>query len=222
MRLKIQTPDGDSRRVAIANQHITLGRDEENDIVLLNDSKASGRHARIEVTGERCQILDLGSTNGVIINGETITPHEPLTIKVGQSVKIGLHRIELVEGGLLASLSAINFSRLPRLAQIVQNQRLRTYGFLTFLVLLGTVIGLLINSFSVSRPHFDPPSPEPAVTTSTPLSVTNTPSPITPTAPAPPATSTLVPASSSEGVSPSTLPRFIPADQVEQNDSCCG
>lgn len=219
MRLKIQTPDGDSRTVAIANQHITLGRDEENDIVLHNDSKASGQHARIEVTGERCQILDIGSTNGVIVNGQTITPYEPLTLKVGQPVKIGLHWIELVEGGLLASLSAINFKRLPRL---LKNQQLRVYGFLTFLVLLGTVIGMAIYSLSIPRRDFDSPSPKPAVTTSTPLSVTNTPSPITPTAISPPATSTLVPASSSEGALPAALPRFIPANQGEQNDSCCG
>jgi len=48
---------------------VSIGRDGGNDIVL-QDSAASGQHARIERRGEQTFIVDLGSSNGTFVNGQ--------------------------------------------------------------------------------------------------------------------------------------------------------
>ncbi len=47
----------------------TLGRDPTNELVL-SDAGISWRHARIEDRGDAWSIVDLGSTNGMTVNGE--------------------------------------------------------------------------------------------------------------------------------------------------------
>src|SRR2546425_5982944 len=47
----------------------TVGRVEGNDIVI-HDSAMSRQHARIEVTDDGLTVVDLGSLNGVLLNGE--------------------------------------------------------------------------------------------------------------------------------------------------------
>lgn len=47
----------------------TLGRDPTNEVVL-SDAGISWRHARIEDRGDAWAIVDLGSTNGTVVNGE--------------------------------------------------------------------------------------------------------------------------------------------------------
>jgi adenylate cyclase len=49
-----------------------LGRHEESDVVL-PDRRASRRHARIDLTGGKCFIQDLGSRNGTIVNDQLVT-----------------------------------------------------------------------------------------------------------------------------------------------------
>lgn len=47
----------------------TIGRDPTNELVL-SDAGISWRHARIEDRGDAWTIVDLGSTNGMTVNGE--------------------------------------------------------------------------------------------------------------------------------------------------------
>ena len=49
---------------------VTVGRSSENTIVLDGDEFASGRHARIESQRDGVWLLDLGSTNGIEVNGK--------------------------------------------------------------------------------------------------------------------------------------------------------
>jgi pSer/pThr/pTyr-binding forkhead associated (FHA) protein/subtilisin family serine protease len=49
-----------------------LGRGAENDIVL-DSPQVSRRHARIECAGGRCMIEDMGSTNGLFVNGKRVS-----------------------------------------------------------------------------------------------------------------------------------------------------
>ena len=51
---------------------ITIGRAPDNMIVV-DDSSVSGRHAEIRVAGKSCQLKDIGSTNGTRVNGNPIT-----------------------------------------------------------------------------------------------------------------------------------------------------
>jgi hypothetical protein len=63
-----------------------LGRGDEADIVL-QDSFASGRHARLDPQGEVIVLEDLGSTNGTYLNGTPLNGPQPL--HPGDRIRIG-------------------------------------------------------------------------------------------------------------------------------------
>ena len=81
--------------IPLDRDQVVLGRALEAD-VRLNDAKASRMHARIttrvdEVGGAeeaRYFIQDLGSTNGTIVNGKTISEYE---LRDGDKILIGEH-----------------------------------------------------------------------------------------------------------------------------------
>ena len=63
----------------------TLGRGEDADLVI--DSEAASRkHAAIEFAGGNFRIRDLGSTNGVLVNGQ---PVEAANLQHGDKIEIG-------------------------------------------------------------------------------------------------------------------------------------
>lgn len=64
----------------------TLGRADENDIVLSGDL-VSRKHARLHVRGEELVVEDLGSRNGSKVNGEPLTGSR--AIAVGDYVAVG-------------------------------------------------------------------------------------------------------------------------------------
>ena len=63
-----------------------LGRGDEADI-LLEDSFASSRHARLVPHGDVIVLEDLGSTNGTYLNGEPLRGPQPL--HPGDRIRIG-------------------------------------------------------------------------------------------------------------------------------------
>lgn len=84
--LKLKLPAGGEQEYEISKAEITIGRGETNDIVL-QDTKASRMHARFEFNenGE-VEVLDLGSTNGVKVNGVRV---EKAVLKPEDVVVIG-------------------------------------------------------------------------------------------------------------------------------------
>jgi ABC transport system ATP-binding/permease protein len=50
---------------------LRLGRSPDNDVIL-RDPATSGHHARLERRGDQFWLVDLGSTNGTFVNGESI------------------------------------------------------------------------------------------------------------------------------------------------------
>jgi len=54
---------------------LRLGRSPDNDLIL-RDPATSGHHARVERRGEQFWIVDLGSTNGTLVNGEPVQEKE--------------------------------------------------------------------------------------------------------------------------------------------------
>lgn len=81
--------------LARRKQNVVIGRDSSQcDVVLLNTS-VSRRHARLSVgTDNTLQIEDVGSTNGISIDGARITPGVPHPVSPGSTLKLG--DIELV------------------------------------------------------------------------------------------------------------------------------
>ena len=68
---------------------ITVGRAASNDIRLVNDEFASGKHARVEPRRDGVWVEDIGSTNGTYVNGTRLSRAQQLTsgdvIRVGET-----------------------------------------------------------------------------------------------------------------------------------------
>jgi hypothetical protein len=86
MKLIIEDDDGLKTVVTIVRDEITIGRQEGNTI-RLTERNVSRRHARLVKENGNLLIEDLGSYNGVRVNGEKIT--EKTKIKEGDLVEIG-------------------------------------------------------------------------------------------------------------------------------------
>jgi pSer/pThr/pTyr-binding forkhead associated (FHA) protein len=72
-------------RFQLDRQKVNLGRGSENDIVI-EDGSASVKHAVMERIDGGYQLRDLGSTNGIKLDGER---HEVIPLRHGLTVKIG-------------------------------------------------------------------------------------------------------------------------------------
>jgi Protein of unknown function (DUF3662)/FHA domain len=80
----------DGKRLRIPPTGALIGRSREADIVL-DDSNVSRRHAEISPSGQSWLIQDLGSTNGVRVNGRAVDGPHPL--ESGDRIELGTVRI---------------------------------------------------------------------------------------------------------------------------------
>lgn len=88
--LSISSPDGRKRHESLTRPITLIGRSRNagNDLILSDDGQVSKQHARIERESDgRFTIYDLGSTNGVLVNGQRISGSQ--TLGDGDEIKIG-------------------------------------------------------------------------------------------------------------------------------------
>jgi hypothetical protein len=76
----------DGKRLMVGPAGATLGRSRECDVVL-SDPNVSRKHAEIRPRGGSWVVSDLGSTNGVSVNGRRI--NGPEVIKAGDEIELG-------------------------------------------------------------------------------------------------------------------------------------
>jgi hypothetical protein len=81
----------EGRRVLVAPAGATVGRSRECDVVL-PDTGVSRRHAAIRPVGGGWVVEDLGSTNGVLLNGREVNGEHPLS----PGDRLGLGSTEIV------------------------------------------------------------------------------------------------------------------------------
>ena len=93
IQLLVQEPDSEPRTVAVGDGD-TIGRDASNSIVL-DDSKASKRHARILESEGRLAIEDLGSKNGIRLGSRTLQAKVPHPLAHGDLLTIGGSTLEI-------------------------------------------------------------------------------------------------------------------------------
>jgi len=62
-------------KISITRDPVVVGRLSTNDVVLA-DSNVSRRHAELRRDGARWVLVDLGSTNGTLVNGKLSREHE--------------------------------------------------------------------------------------------------------------------------------------------------
>jgi two-component system, cell cycle response regulator len=80
----------------VVEQTLLIGRDPQAALVL-NDALASWHHARLEDRGDSWAMVDLGSTNGIVVNGQ---PMPEGVLKPNDTVVLGgtVVRFELQDG----------------------------------------------------------------------------------------------------------------------------
>ena len=72
---------------------LAIGRLEDNDIVIDDESFISSHHARIEIRPEGTWVVDLGSTNGCYVNGQRVTDER--SVRKGDRIQVGSTVLEM-------------------------------------------------------------------------------------------------------------------------------
>ena len=72
---------------------LSIGRLEDNDIVITDDSFISSHHARIEVRPEGVWVVDLQSTNGSFLNGQRLASER--SVRKGDRIQVGSTVLEM-------------------------------------------------------------------------------------------------------------------------------
>ena len=91
-KLIITAPSGVERELEITHGQFTLGRGANSDIIL-QDDWVSRAHARLDVSAAGCTLTDLGSANGISVNGVRVTE---TTLNPGDVVMIGTTTVRLI------------------------------------------------------------------------------------------------------------------------------
>lgn len=93
-RLVVQLSGDDVKELALRKGHILVGRSRLCDIEL-KSPVVSRHHALISHTPEGATIVDLGSTNGTMVDGCTVKEHD---LVPGNTISIGDCQIEYILG----------------------------------------------------------------------------------------------------------------------------
>ncbi|MGV3617185.1 MAG: FHA domain-containing protein [Fimbriimonas sp.] len=88
------------QRVDLAANDLTVGREPNNLVVLQGDPGVSRQHARFYSDGAHFHVVDVGSANGILVNGVRIAGPTPL--RPGDIVQIASHVMRF-EGGAPAN-----------------------------------------------------------------------------------------------------------------------
>jgi hypothetical protein len=81
--------DADSTRHPITKTAMRIGRKQDNDLVMKNDT-VSGHHAEILKRGDKFMIADLGASNGVFVRGKRV---EKTPLENGDIIELGEVRL---------------------------------------------------------------------------------------------------------------------------------
>ena len=86
-RLHITSPAGLERTVVLAGT-TTIGRDDENDVVL-GEATLSRCHVVLLAGPQGIVLIDLDSTNGTLVNGTLVPPDTPVALADGDLIALG-------------------------------------------------------------------------------------------------------------------------------------
>jgi pSer/pThr/pTyr-binding forkhead associated (FHA) protein len=84
-KLIIRSETGESTAHDLVEETYTIGRSPENSI-RLDDTSVSSRHAELVLVAENCYLKDLGSTNGTLVNGQSV---KEVQLRAGDRIRFG-------------------------------------------------------------------------------------------------------------------------------------
>lgn len=73
----------------LTQRGLSIGRLAAND-VFIPDEQVSRQHAKVELRGEKYFLIDLGSSNGTLVNGEKVAERE---LAAGDVITVGRHEV---------------------------------------------------------------------------------------------------------------------------------
>lgn len=88
-RLILLSPEG-AKTFELSEKITTLGRTPASTI-MVDDNACSRKHCMIKKEQDTYSIVDLGSANGILVNGEKVkeqTLHHDDRVKIGQTVLV--------------------------------------------------------------------------------------------------------------------------------------
>ncbi len=91
IRLKVVEGEDKGTVYPVDKPRITIGR--ANADVIVNDQLSSRLHCMLEISDDWVLLRDMGSTNGTLVNNQTI---QTVTLSNGSTFRIGKHAFQLV------------------------------------------------------------------------------------------------------------------------------
>ncbi|GMV88812.1 MAG: hypothetical protein AMXMBFR81_17430 [Chthonomonas sp.] len=89
---------GDESRFPLHPGENTLGRKSDND-VCIPEPYVSGRHALLVVENGEVSLTDVGSTNGTVLNGAKLPPHQKTLLTPQDEIRLGSMTFHVEFGG---------------------------------------------------------------------------------------------------------------------------
>jgi hypothetical protein len=93
-------PLGEGRPIVMDKPILFVGRHPECDIILLNSRKVSRKHGCIALVNDQFLIRDLGSTNGIAVNGQRV--RKEAHVALGDQITFGDVNYQLLSGEIPA------------------------------------------------------------------------------------------------------------------------
>ena len=128
----------------LARSDIVIGRGQDCDIIL-DEHQVSRQHARLHQTPQGWTLVDLGSTNGTLVNGQPLKAHTPYALQPGDQVGLGTAVLSLQQPAMSQSAAMGQPlagegppGRKPHPALLIAG------AVLIAVVLVGVVVGLVL------------------------------------------------------------------------------
>jgi pSer/pThr/pTyr-binding forkhead associated (FHA) protein len=162
-RVVVKLPTGEKTTLLLPPGDLKIGRASHNEIVI-NDPGISATHAVLRSHGDRYEVVDFGSRNGVFVNGERVRGSQRLRHK--DEITIGWTRIKFtwpyLNGRSPQELEHANQARMHRTWIKFAGRVIAQMLGAAALVFLGLAIGGGLPS-SCSTPNADAETPPAAV-----------------------------------------------------------
>jgi len=109
--LIVQSPDGENRVFDLYGEDITIGRERGHDMQLVHPS-VSRDHAELAWRSGGYAIVDVGSHNGIYVNGDRV--ESTLSLASGDVIRLGRYELVYVDGDVPSRFRKLNVAALER------------------------------------------------------------------------------------------------------------
>ncbi len=109
-RIQFTTPDGASGALELDAERMSLGRADDNQLIIADDS-VSSHHGEVAFDGASWTLTDLGSTNGTKVGGSRV---EIIQLASGANFQLGnVDCVFLADGEDVGSIPTMTVSGSP-------------------------------------------------------------------------------------------------------------